>query len=184
MSIFKDILLTLRGGITVTTPSAYVQAQKKLAAAGDYAAEDVLSENATDTAGTAFEFKRVARSKGGAFSVTQAVALCSTTNLTPRLTLYLFSKTPSSELDDNAANSAVAALDVDFYLGRIEFPAMSDLGGQSEAIAMMDTGSNLPLDGVCSPGLDSIYGIAVTEDAITGEVAGMTLTFKLFVRQD
>lgn len=161
-----------------------ISSEKTLAAAGDYAAEDVLSESATDTEGSAFKFEHVARRKGGPFSIRKVVALLTTTALTPRITLYLFTKSPSSELDDNAANSAVATADRPFYVGRIELPAMTDLGGNSEAIATPDTGSNLPLEGVCAVGDDSLYGIAVTEDAITGEAATMRLMFKMLVRQD
>ena len=171
-------------GIVTTSPPVPVRsvALKRLAAAGDYAAEDVLSESATNTVGTPFTFPGVGRTNGGAFRITQAIALLSTTALTPRLTLYLFTTMPSSELDDNAANTAVATVDREGYVGRIEFPAMTDLGGNSEAVAMLDTGSNLPLEGVCAPKDTRLFGIAVTEDAITGEAAGMTLVFNLFVR--
>ena len=161
-----------------------VISEKALAAAGDYAVEDVLSESATDTVGSAFKFEHVARRNGGPFSIRKLVALLTTTALTPRLTLYLFTRSPSSELDDNAANTAVATADRPFYVGRIELPAMTDLGGNSEAIATPDTGSNLPLEGVCHPADDSLYGIAVTEDAVTGEAAAMRLIFKMLVRQD
>lgn len=183
MSILKDIVTTLRGGINVAQYGDVVRARKTLAAAGDYAVEDVFSESATDGLGTAWRFDNVARTPGGIFSVTQAGVLCSTTGLTPIIVLYLFTRTPTSELDDNAANTAVVAADVPFYVGHIEFPAMSDLGGHSEALAMLDTGSNLPLEGKCASKSTSLYGIAVTKDAIAGEAAGMTLSFALFVHQ-
>lgn len=173
----------IRGIVTVVEPPPVeVEATKALAAAGDYAAEDVLSESAT--VGVPYVFQHIARKSGGAFKITKAIALLTTTALAPRVTLFLFTYRPTSALNDNVANTAVLTGDRAHYLGRIEFPAMSDLGGNSEAIATLDTGSNLPLEGRCGPTDDSVYGIAVTEDAITGEAAGMQLMFKLFVRQD
>lgn len=171
----------IKGEVTTTPPTpASVTSHKSLAAAGDYAAEDVLSESAT--VGSPFVFQGVVRRAGGAFRIEQAVALLSTTALAPRITLYLFNALPTSALNDNVANTAVLTADRERYVGRIEFPAMVDLGGNSEAYAMLDTGANLPMQGLCNPKDTSIYGIAVTEDPITGEVAGMTLQFKLFVR--
>ena len=175
----------VRGFVTVIPPpSREIVAEKALAAAGDYAIEDVLSESATDGVGTPFVFRQVTRQRGGAFSIRKVIALLTTTALAPRITLHLFTKTPTSELDDNAANTAVITADRETYVGRVELPAMSDLGGNSEAIATPDTGSNLALDGVCAGDDDALYGIAVTEDAIAGEAAGMRLMFKLLVRQE
>ena len=175
----------IRGTVTVVEPPPVeVEATKVLAAAGDYAAEDVLSESATDGLGTPFVFRHVARKDGGSFRITKTIALLKTTDLVPRIKLFLFTSRPTSELDDNSANTAVLTADRSRYVGRVELPAMSDLGGNSEAIATLDTGSNLPLEGKCATGSDDLYGIAVTEDAITGEAAGMALMLKLFVRQD
>ncbi len=162
------------GGKTIT-----VSTKKTLAAAGDYAAEDVLSESATDTVGTDWDFLGIAKTNGGNGYITKAIALCSTTNLTPRLTLYLFTAAPTSELDDNAANAAISTTDAPNYVGRIDFLAMEDLGGMSGSIVTPSTSGNLPLAYNCTQGVDDLYGILVTRDAITGEAASMTLTIVL-----
>ena len=158
-----------------------VSVTKALTAAGNYSGEDVLSESATDTVGTAWTFANVVVNNGGRGYIVKAQALCETTALIHSITLYLFNATPTSELDDNAANTAVIHADVAKYLGRIDFPALSELGGDSEAVATPSTYGNLPMEIQCAATSTTIYGIAVTRDAITGETAGDDLTFKLTV---
>ncbi len=159
------------GGKTIT-----VSTKKTLAAAGDYSAEDVLSESATNTAGTDWDFVGIAKVLGGGGYITKAIALCSTTALTPRLALYLYNTAPTSELDDNAGNAAVSTTDATSYVGRIDFPAMEDLGGVSEAVVTPATTGNSLLSFNCTSADSNLYGILVTRDAITGEAAGMTMT--------
>ncbi len=144
---------------------------KACAAAGNYTAEDVISESAT--VGTAWTFADIA-DKGGYGYIAKARVACETTALTPRLTLFLFKENPSSAaLNDNVANTAVLNADADIYIGKIDFPALEDLGtGISEAIASPSTTGNLPLALKCKEGSNTLYGILVTRDAITGEVAG------------
>lgn len=163
--------------------SVRVSVTKALAAAGNYAAEDVLSESATDGAGTAWTFANAAPS-GGSGYIVGATALLETTALTPRITLYLFNATPTSELDDNAANTAVIHADASKYIGRIDFDALQDLGGDSEAVATPSTSGNLPMKFVLAAGATSLFGIAVTRDAITGENATDDLVITLFIEQD
>ena len=181
--MLQKILESLMAGVRFLIPAIEVIGAKSLAAAGDYAAEDVMSETATANAGTAYKFEDVVSTKGGHGTITKAIALLETTALTPRITLYLFREVPTSELDDNAANTAVLTADREKYVGRLDFPSMEDLGGNSEAIGTPSTDGNLPLEFDCLPLDRALYGIAVTRDAITGEAAGMELMFKLFVRQ-
>ena len=148
---------------------------KILAATTDYAAEDVMSD------GSAWEFKDVVFNKGGGGYIVKARALLSTTGLIPRLTLYLFDGSPTSAVTDNAANTALLAADINFYIGKIDFPALEDLGGYSETIATPSTYGNLPMPFVLSAVSTSIYGILVTRDAITGEAANMTMNLQLMV---
>ena len=158
-----------------------VSASKALAAAGDYAAEDVLSESATT--GQVWIFKDMAGKDGGSGFIVKAQALLQTTALTPRVTLYLFTAMPTTNLIDNTANVAPAFANWEIYAGRIDFNALSDLGGMSEAIATPSTGGNLPLSYVCAHGSNDLYGILVTRDAITGEVATNTLAIVLEAEQ-
>jgi hypothetical protein len=159
-----------------------VSVTKALAAAGNYDAEDVMCEHATT--GVAWTFAALARANGGTGRIIKAHALWETTALTPRLTLFLFNAAPTTELDDNKANAAPAFADLSQYVGKIDFPAMEDLGGMSEAIATPSTYGNLPLDFECAAAADDLIGILVTRDAITGEVAEASLTIRLTVEQD
>ena len=152
-----------------------VKVTKAIAAAEDYVAEDVLSESVS--AGTVWAFVGM----GGSGYITKAQVICETTAQTPRLTLFLFDTLPTSNLNDNVANTALLHADLDNYLGKIDFPAMEDLGGDSEAVATPSTYGNLPLAfGTKSP-TDTIYGILVTRDAIADEVDGDDYTIILTV---
>uniref|UniRef100_A0A6M3IPJ4 Uncharacterized protein n=1 Tax=viral metagenome TaxID=1070528 RepID=A0A6M3IPJ4_9ZZZZ len=161
--------------VTVTTTKA-------LAAAGDYAAGDVLSENAST--GTDWDFDAVGMKNGGTGYIVRANAICETTALTPELTLFLFNAAPTCETDDNKANTALLHADLANYIGKIDFPAMEDIGtGDSESVATSSTPGNLPLAFNCASADDALYGILVTRDAITGESAGDEMTIKLVVEQ-
>lgn len=158
-----------------------VSVTKALAAAENYAAEDVLSESAS--AGTVWTFAGVVRGDGASGYVVKAQAICETTALTPRLTMYLFTVAPTSNLNDNAANTALLHADLANYVGKVDFPALEDLGGDSEAVATPSTYGNLPLSFSCPQGADDLYGILATRDAITAEVATMDMTIRLTVEQ-
>ena len=161
------------GGRTIT-----ISVLRTIAAAGDYLAEDVLSDSTS--AGTAISFTGIGKNKGAGGYITKASILCSTTGLTPRLTLFLFDNTPTCELDDNGANTAVLAADQAKYIGHIDFPAMEDLGtGMSQTIATPNTTGNLPLGFNCDADDNTLYGVLVTRDAITGEAASMTVRVNL-----
>lgn len=164
-------------------PSIYeVSVTKALAADTDYAAEDILSEN-TST-GTVWTFAAVTERNGGSGYIVKALASCETTGLTPRLTLYLYNAATTAEVDDNKANTGVKNADISQYVGRIDFPALSDLGANSEAVATPNTpGSGLPLAFTCAAAADDLIGILVTRDAITGETATDDMTIKLSIER-
>ena len=167
-----------------STEKVTVSVTKALVAAGDYGANDVMSENAS--AGTAWTFSGVASGNGGSGTIVKAIALLETTALTPALTLFLFTALPTSELDDNKANTAVLHADEANFVGRITFPAMADLGtGDSESMVTPSlTSGNIPLTFNCATGDSALYGVVVTRDAITGEAAGEDLIIKLTVERD
>lgn len=134
-----------------------VVTQKTLECEGGYGDEDVMSESDTEAAGTDWDFDF-----GGTGKIVKAVAHHPTTAMTFGMTLFLFTSPPTSELDDNAANTAPAAADVSNFVGAIVFPAMQDLGsGPSFSVVTpsLATG-NLPL------AFDApvLYGIAVITD--------------------
>jgi len=146
---------------------------------GAYSAEDVLSEATTNGTGTAFVFSGVARFNGGGGTIMRAQVLSETTNVTPRLTMYLFSALPTSELDDNAGNTAVLNADIANFVGQIDFNALADLGGDSSAMATPSTYGNLPLDFKCASGTTSLWGVLVTRDVFT-QGTGDDMTAVLF----
>jgi hypothetical protein len=158
-----------------------ISVTKAAAAAGDYAAEDVISEHATS--GTCWTFAGAARVSGGGGLIVRAHVICETTAQTPRLTLYLFKAVPTSELRDNVANTAPKLADLANYIGKIDFPAMEDLGGMSESLATPGTYGNLPLAFGCADADTNLYGVLVTRDAIAGETATDDYVVRLTVEQ-
>jgi len=160
-----------------------VSVTKTCEADGAYVADDVISESDTPGAGTAWTFAAMARGNGGGGEIVKAIAVSETTALTPKLTLFLFNATPTCELDDNAANTAVLKADISSYVGKIDFPAMEDLGtGCSEAIVTLADGGNLPLPFVCASDDDDLYGVLVTRDGFD-QVDDKEMTIKLTVKQ-
>ena len=155
-----------------------VEDRKNLAAAGNYAAEDVLSESAS--VGTPWLFEDLPRDG----YIVKAQVLIETTALTPRLTLYLYNDIPSCNKVDNVGNDGPKHADITKYLGKIDFPAMEDLGGDSESISTSSTYGNLPITFELPDRVRRLYGILVTRDAITGEAAGMECIVKLTVEYD
>jgi len=158
-----------------------VSVTKALAAAAAYAIGDVLCENATT--GVPWTFAAIAKVNGGTGYITKAHAISETTALTPRLTLFLFSATPTSEMDDNKANTALLHADLANYVGKIDLPAMEDVGtGDSESMATPSTTGNLPLAFECATAADDLIGILVTRDAFT-QVATKDMAVRLTVEQ-
>lgn len=160
-----------------------VSVTKVLAAATAYHAEDVLSENATNGQGTAWTFSAIARENGSSGYIVKAQVISEASAVTPRLTLFLFTSMPTCELDDHAANTALLHADLDKYIGKIDFPAMEDLGtGDSEAVASPSTYGNLPLAFTCDTDADDLYGVLVTRDAFT-QGAGNDMVIRLSLEQ-
>jgi len=159
-----------------------VSVTKALAAASAYVAEDVLSESAS--AGTVWTFSTIAKVNGGTGYIVKAQAISETTALTPRLTLFLFNATPTGAVvNDNVANTSLLHANLSQYVGKIDFPAMEDLGtGDSESVASPSTYGNLPLAFQCATAADDLIGILVTRDAFT-QVATKDMTIRLTTEQ-
>jgi len=147
----------------------------------DYADNDVLSDSAS--AGTAWTFSDVVQHEGGTGTIVGAIVICETTDLTQGTMLFLFKATPTSNLNDNAANTAVLWADRENYIGRLTFAALSDIGGVSEAQLVSGAGG-LPLPFLCAENDNDIYGILATTDAITGEIAGHDYMIILLIKRD
>ncbi len=151
---------------------------------GAYSAKDVISEQTTNAANTSWIFTDVVAQNGGAGYIVKAVAVCETTNITPRISLLLFNTVPTCELDDNAASNCPLHADLANYIGRLDFPALDsgNFGTQNDSSAMIVPGSyqGIPLGFTCATADNDLYGVAVTWDAFTS-VAGDDWTFFLVI---
>jgi len=168
-------LRSVTGGYQ-TSIEGTVAGANTIAAAGDYAAGDVLSDSTS--AGVAWRFVNAARVSGGAGIVFNAEINCSVDALVPRFRLWLFNSDPSNSVrNDNAAKSIVAA-DRAKIIGFIDFPAMIDIGTVSFA---QNTESRV---GFTASGSADIWGILETLDAFTNESASMTINIRLQIAQE
>ena len=126
-----------------------------------YTADDVVSEDAST--GTTWTFSAAVPTNGGSGTIVGAVLLDDENGVTQVMTLHLFNTTPTGVLNDNVANTSPVAADADNYLGRIDFPALTDHGsGFSVARAQWGGAEGLPLPFVCAAGDAALYGVLVT----------------------
>lgn len=155
-------------GAVSTTDTLHVTVEKtRPADTTAYSAEDVVSESDTNGEGTAWAFS-IPFGKRSAGYITKAIIQTKKASVTASFTLFLFNVTPTSELDDNAANTAPDYEDLAGYQGRIDFPGMEDLGGDSSwSQATPSTAGQLPLMFQCAAADDRLFGILVTRDAFT-----------------
>ena len=159
----------LQGSVSVT---------KALAAAENYAANDVLSEHVST--GTVWLFENVLPNNGDRGYLVKAHISSETAVLVVSLTLFLFNASPTSAVNDNVANTALLHADLSQYQGRIDFPALSNTGaGDAEAMATPSTSGNLPMPVECASDANDLIGILVTNDAFTNEVATDDMTITL-----
>ncbi len=129
------------------------------------AAGDVWSENSST--GTDWDFDM-----GGTGYITKAIIMHNAA-LVERFRLFLFSQPPTSETDDNVANTSPVTADALFFLGAIDFSAMTfTQTGDAFTLATPSTSGGLPL------AFDSpiIYGILVGLDGDTAVAETLTIT--------
>ena len=153
---------------------------------GLYSAKDVISEQTTNAANTSWIFTDVVAQNGAGGYIVKAVVVSETTNITPRISLFLYKAVPTCELDDNAASNCPLHADLDNYVGRLDFPALqaSELGTNNDSAAQIVPGSyqGVPLAFACATADNDLYGVAVTWDAVTLGV-GDDLTFFLMIER-
>lgn len=159
-----------------------VSVTKALAAAAIYHAEDVISESAAE--GTAWTFAALGRAIGGKGYITKVQAISKTTAVTPRLTLFLFNAAVTCAVNDHAANTAPVFADLAQYVGKVDLPAMEDLGtGMSVAVSTPSTTGNLPMEFECDAAATSLIGVLVTRDAFT-QTATDSMAVRITVEQE
>ncbi len=183
--------LTVTGALTegavkiglVSGTAKTISVTKVIEAKGDYAAEDVLSSDTDTGDALTWDFAAIFRANNTGGYITKAVVSSETTALTMRLSLYLYNAAPTCKMADNEAHNGVVYADIAKSVGRIDFPAMGDLGGTSEAIATPNTASNLPMWVDAATAADDLHGVLVTRDIEASENAGDDFVISLTVEQ-
>lgn len=159
-----------------------VNGANAVAAAGDYAAGDIMSQSASNGVGLPWKFTGLCRGSAYTCTVVGGNIATSVEGFVPRIRLWLFNGQPTTatELDDNAA----MAIDLDDRTklqlggGYIDFPAMVDVGEFSFAQV---SGLSQMLYGDAN---GDVWGIVQLLDAVTNESAGMSVWPTLHVIQD
>ncbi len=158
--------------ITATVGGASV-----LAAAGDYAANDVLSNLAGAGLGAAWQFANAARASGGRGWIAHVSVYTAIAAFIPRIRVWFFSDNPTaSELDDNSAFT-IHADDLGKLIDYVDLPSMANIGGGSFS-------SNADVRLRFELAATTLYAIVQALDAETDETAGMTFVLKAHVVQD
>lgn len=150
------------------------------AAAGDYAALDIMSNSVTDTAGWAIPVSGVVDTAGQVAILDKVVARCSEDSVLNRLRLHFYRYNPlpgDVEMDDNiAADFAKTTAGRDGYIGPVVLAAFADMG---TAMAMSST-PNLREMLKTAPAATGLWLVVETLDAEANETAGMRIDFDLY----
>ncbi len=128
------------------------------------AADDVLSENATTGTDWELDF-------GGTGYIMKAI-ITHDAAITDRMSFLLFTRPVGGVVDDNVANDNPLTAEVPFYVGRIDFPALSSNGtGDASTLATPSTVGNLPL------AFDApfLYGVLISNDGVTLVAEALTI---------
>ena len=162
------------------TPVRYAAGVRvSCAAAGDYAALDVMSASATDTAGTATYVPNLARTAGGVVTFQTIRVKCSEDAVLTSLRLHFFNAAPLAaevEMDDNAAFSIATAAGLAKHQGSVLLNAFVDIGVAESS----SNTSGLQESFKCATGQTGLWMVVTTEVAETNETANMTLDFDFF----
>ena len=145
-----------------------VNVQKTLDANAAYTADDVISEDPTNGQGTDWDFSFGAKGK-----IVQATVTSASNGLTAAVDLHLFTRPPTCELDDHAANTSPVVADLPYFIGVISLPALADQGAASYAVA---TGLELVFD------TNTIYVVAIDgtgQDFLDDTTLDISLTAEL-----
>lgn len=146
---------------------------KVVAAAGNYDANDVVSDSATEASATPWLFRDMAVGDNRPGGIYAATLTCSEDDISgSRFRLFLFDKPPAAAtvLGDNLAMN-VAPEDRIGYQTHIDFPAAIDVGGFSLSQSVGVQYGYFTAD--------HLWGILQILDAETDESAGMSISITL-----
>jgi len=147
-----------------------------------YTNEDVVSESTS--AGTSWVFTAVVPDNWAGGRIVKAIVQCDDTNIAPVMTMYLTNVVPTGNLDDNGANTnPVYATESDNYQGRLDWAALEDLGGPSEAV-LVAADLKLPLPFVCAEGANDLYGVLVIRSSAHTPTSGAKWRVTLTIEPD
>ena len=147
-----------------------------------YSDEDVFSESAGS--GTAWTFDAVVPDGGAGGQIVKAMVACDDTNIVPVMTMYLTNVTPTGVLNENVGNTnPVYATESDNYQGRLDWPAMQDLGGMSESV-LTSADTKLPLHFTTAAGDDALYGVLVVRSAAHTPTSAAKIRVTLTIEPD
>jgi hypothetical protein len=149
-------------------------------AAGNYADNDVVSDDAGAGLGAPITFADAVLATGGAAKIVHAtLTFTAATAIAATSELELFSQAPTAtELDDNAAAGTVAAADLPFFLGSIDFSAGTDIGAATLCLPTTLTPA-VPL--FIHAVAKSIFGRLIFRDAEINETAAMPVDIVLYL---
>ncbi len=165
--------VAIQRSVVGTTNSANL-----IAAAGDYADNDIISHSASNGVGRSWKFPALARGKAMSGTIVGASIKTSVGAFAATVRIHLFKAVPTtSEMDDNAALGITTA-DLANYLGFVDIPASIDVGdfsfGQADDLSKKFTGDDN----------GDVYAIIQLTDAEANESAGMSVYPTLHVIQD
>ena len=151
------------------------------AAAGDYAAGDVMTSTATADQGQAVRVPNLARVPGGVAVIRSIRAVCSEDAVANNLRLHFFTEAPlvaEVEMDDNAPFSIITAAGAEKWVGSILLNAFVDRG----TLAATSDNPDLLEAFVCHESDDGLYMVVVTEQIEANESADMTIRFEFYTQ--
>ena len=153
-----------------------VRATLTTAAAGDYADNDVIGNDADDTEGDPLTLSGFCLDRR-VVTVRRILAICSEDSIVATLRLHFFDTVPTAaevEMDDNAAFAINTAGGAGKYLGFIDLAAFEDVGGVSMS---QNNDLYVPMRASAS----DAYLVVQATAAEANETAGMTIRFDIYV---
>lgn len=168
----------VRSGAVQTSVTGTTNSANLIAAAGNYADNDIIAHSASNGVGVPWKFTALGRYASATGTIVGASVKTSVAAWVAGFRIHLFNAIPTaSEFDDNEAFS-IHANDRTKYLGYIDITPSASMGGfslaQNDALTKKYTADSS----------GDVYAIIQLTDAESNESAGMTVEPTLHVIQD
>ncbi len=172
-------MVTWAGG-AIQPARRIVSAGFNAAAAGDYAAADVISNSVTDTLGVPLKFPAVVDVAGQVAILDKIVARCSEDSILARFALDFYTRLPlpaEVEMDDNIAlDAAKTVAGYGIYICRVPMAAFADMG-----TAMSHSTTPNLREMLKTVGSVDLYAVVILLDSEANETAGMRVDIDLYL---